>query len=1513
MLRARVQTGNLVWRRGQATGMLDFAVPAGTEGVARFGAGPVWQGEGARVHPGPFAVEAFVLSTPDTIAGDASTTSTLAINGPSASSLIDVTGDQDWFRIELTAGESYAFALNGSGLSPLSDAFLELYNASGTLLSLDDDGGPGNNSMMQFTATQSGVYYVSAEGFEDATGEYTISAATGPAQDPLDTLDLGFTFAHAAINVYFALTGEQRGPSGAALRDFTVEEIASVMSALATIADVTDLTFAVVGSAAGADFVMTLSDLDPGVLGQTWPDAAIAYIELAPDAPGWTAAGLQPGGLGYSTIIHEAGHALGLAHPHLDGGDVQVMQGVVSEFDSYGAFQLNQQVFTIMSYNDGWPLGPNGAPIDDASGHAAGPMALDIALLQQRYGADTSHNVGDTTYLLGGQDGSYVAIWDAGGVDTIDANTSAAVVIDLRAATLLNAIGGGGYLSYAQTSQVGFTIAAGVVIENASGGPGDDIIIGNAANNVMRGGGGTDTFIGDAGADTYFGSFSPFDFDIVSYELSPSAVSLNLSTGAATGDAQGDMFFSIEAIAGTDFNDSLTGSSGRNVLVGLGGNDVLVGLGGADALDGGDGVDTVSYAADNFVVVNLQTGVNQGDAVGDTYVSIEIIAGTVAGDVMTGDAANNMFVGGGGADTLTGGAGDDTLEGGGGADRLDGGEGSDTISYANSFGPLGVTVRLTFLVFSFGGDADGDTFVSIENIIGSSGGDGLFGTGGANRLEGGAGNDDINGYFGDDVLFGGVGADNLEGGAGADAIDGGDGLDSANYRSATRGLTASLAAASVNTDDALGDTYNSIENLIGSEFADALSGDAGVNVLAGANGDDALSGEAGNDTLRGEGGIDALFGGDGDDVLIGGIDADSLDGGAGTDTADYSTSSALVSVSLQTGIATGGDAAGDTFASVENVTGSAFNDTLIGRDGLANVLNGGGGNDTLIGGAGSIADVLNGGGGNDTLVGGAGVGADVLNGGGGIGDLADYSASLAGVTINLALGTGLGGDAQGDTLTAIENLSGSGFGDTLTGDISANTLFGGAGGDQLSGNGGADSMFGGDGDDVLIGGAGADALDGGADAGDVADYSASFSGVTANLALGTGFGGDAQGDTLTAIENLSGSGFGDTLTGNMGANRLSGKGGDDSLFGGDGDDILIGGAGGDALAGGAGIDGADYSSSGAGVVVNLQTGSATGGDAAGDTFVSVEDVIGSEFNDTLSGRDGFVNVLSGGLGDDVLSGGVGADTMHGGDGIDTLDYSLSPNGVDVRLFSGAAAGGAANGDTYSSIENIIGAATKTDTLAGDTGANMIWGGGGNETITGREGADTLHGEAGNDTLLGGADSDTLIGGIGADTLGGGAQDDLVDYSASNAGVTVNLQTGLGTGGHAQGDVFVSIEDVTGSDFADVIVGKNNLWDNVFDGRGGNDTYTGGLGNDVFVFRASSGADAVTDFSPLALSNNDAVQLIGFGAGSDTFAEVIAAASQVGADTVIDFGAGQTLTLQNVTLASLTSDDFIFGS
>jgi ELWxxDGT repeat protein len=254
-------------------------------------------------------------------------------------------------------------------------------------------------------------------------------------------------------------------------------------------------------------------------------------------------------------------------------------------------------------------------------------------------------------------------------------------------------------------------------------------------------------------------------------------------------------------------------------------------------------------------------------------------------------------------------------------------------------------------------------------------------------------------------------------------------------------------------------------------------------------------------------------------------------------------------------------------------------------------------------------DALSGAAGNDTIL--AGDGADTLEGGkgadsldGGIGlDTASYAKSGAAVAVDLGAGTGTGGDAQGDVLANIENLTGSKFGDTLTGDAGANVLDGGAGADLLSGGGGddvliggsgadllsggdgddtllggnaADTLSGGAGDDVLIGGSGADHLDGGAGI-NTASYEGSTKGVVVDLGAGTASKGDAQGDSLVNIQNLTGSAQADTLTGDNGANVLDGGAGNDRLSGSGGDDTLIGGLGDDTLAGGAGNDAFVYS------------------------------------------------------------------------------------------------------------------------------------------------------------------------------------------------------------------------------------------------------------------------------------------------------------------------------------------------
>jgi Ca2+-binding RTX toxin-like protein len=514
-----------------------------------------------------------------------------------------------------------------------------------------------------------------------------------------------------------------------------------------------------------------------------------------------------------------------------------------------------------------------------------------------------------------------------------------------------------------------------------------------------------------------------------------------------------------------------------------------------------------------------------------------------------------------------------------------------------------------------------------------------------------------------------------------------------------------------------------------------------------------VTGTSGNDTLTGTAGGDVLSGLDGDDNLHGLAGDDTLDGGAGADRAWYDDAASAVTIDLNiaTAQATGGSGS-DTLISIENLTGSAFNDVLTG-DANSNRLDGGLGNDTLYGGlgidylsGGSGDDLVYGGGGSDVLEGGkandilqGGQGDDSLDGGLGI-DTADYSDASAGVTVDLRITVAQSTFADGaDTLINIENVTGSAFGDTLNGDAGDNTLDGGSGNDDLFGNdgndvliGGAgvggkddlyggvgddtlyggdnrDTLFGGAGNDRLFGGAGDDTLDGG-DGVDVADYSDAGSGVAVNLTLtlaqNTGGGGS---DTLANIENVTASAFADALTGDDNDNVFDLGGGNDTADGGAGSDTLYGGAGDDTLSGGAGVF-ADFLYGGLG-------------------------------NDTLDG----------GKGDDFLQGGAGNDALTGGLGADTASYAdITGAGVTVDLTLGTAQNTGSGGtDTLSSIENLIGTANN-DTFLGNADANGLYGGAGSDALSGASGNDWLSGGTGNDTLSGGAGWDTAVYG-GAST------------------------------------------------------------------------------------------------------------------------------------------------------------------
>ncbi len=327
----------------------------------------------------------------------------------------------------------------------------------------------------------------------------------------LDSINWGskVSTTNKVINVYFAKDGEKF--DGEKSKGWSSYEKQQAMEAFGVFEDVIDVTFNVVNNSSKADFKLVTTK-NVGWLGYFNPpgtkNAGVGVFNK--DGTGWNAnGGLEQGGYGFITLIHEFGHGMGLAHPHDKGGSSPKMHGVTSDFDDYGNSDLNQGVFTTMSYNDGWPTGPDGTTSSNKYGWQGTMMALDIALLQQKYGANTNFRSGDNSYNLPtkNKDGTYyAAIWDTGGDDKIsNKGSSKDAVIDLRAATLSYEDGGGGRVSYVDGVYGGFTIANGVVIEKATGGSGDDKLTGNKQGNVLKGKKGDDKLVGKKGNDKLTG------------------------------------------------------------------------------------------------------------------------------------------------------------------------------------------------------------------------------------------------------------------------------------------------------------------------------------------------------------------------------------------------------------------------------------------------------------------------------------------------------------------------------------------------------------------------------------------------------------------------------------------------------------------------------------------------------------------------------------------------------------------------------------------------------------------------------------------------------------------------------------------------------------------------------------------------------------------------------------------------------------------------------------------------
>ncbi len=820
-LRADISAGSkLAWGQGGDVLLLRANAPAAGEGLALFAPGAE---EGQRLG--------------DAI-GDNTSSSTSISVGSSLSSVIDSAGDLDYVRINLVAGQTYTFSLDGGSLI---DAYLELRDASGVLIAQNDDGGIAYDSLLMFRPTSSGQYWVVARGYDSSqTGTYTLEVDTVDVgnSSPTTFADNGkpqFSWDEAAIQITRSgaswanafhtsavVTYSFRSTAPATMPDdtggfsrFSAAQIAAAEATLAAWAAVANITFQRVddGDGYSNNAAIVFGNYSSGASGA----AAFAYL---PTSGNTSAASVQGdvwvnvslgynanpvrGDYGYQVLLHEIGHAIGLDHP----GDYNAGEGVTITYEAHAEYFNDSRMFTVMSYfassNTGGVL----------PAYASLAQMHDIAAVQRLYGANLSTRTGNTIYGYNSNTGvpeysltlanqaAVFTIWDAGGLDTLDlSGYSSNSVIDLRQEAF-SSVGGSVY---------NLSIARGAVIENAVGGSGNDTITGNAANNTLN---------GNAGAD---------------------------------------------------------------VLDGENGNDTLIGGAGADQLIGGAGTDTADYSnAGGGVTVRLSTGNGErGDALGDTYSSIENIIGSRFADSLTGTSGANSIAagdgndglyGGVGNDVLDGGAGNDLLRGGAGADQLIGGAGTDTADYADASG--GVTVRLS-TGSGQRGDALGDTYSSIENIVGSRYADSLTGANGANSIVAGDGNDGLYGSGGDDLLDGGAGNDLLRGGTGADQLIGGAGTDTADYADASGGVTVRLTTGSGERGDALGDTYSSIENIVGSRYADSLTGTNGANSIVAGEGNDGLYGVAGADTLDG---------GAGNDKLDGGADSDSLTGGSGSDT-----------------------------------------------------------------------------------------------------------------------------------------------------------------------------------------------------------------------------------------------------------------------------------------------------------------------------------------------------------------------------------------------------------------------------------------------------------------------------------------------------------------------------------------------------------------------------------------------------------------------------------------------------
>ncbi len=644
--------------------------------------------------PNSMTTSALTLPTAD-IADNTATTGRLTL-GTSVYGNLTSASDNDWYAVQLVAGQSYDFRLLGVGQTPVGDMFLGLYNASGGFLTSVDDayGSVGFNSVLTFTATTSGTYYVSAEGY--GGGDFLLTAAAHNNSGIVATVD---EIAWQLTNNFERYFGGDGGQNVAAtaydlsagrqlsynVTGLTAAERTLAVQALQMWSDVTGIAFVATAGAAAITFDDSEAGIDAYDINTTLSNGTITSSSLMVTT-GWFAEfGTTLNSYSFETLVHELGHALGLGH----GGNYNGS----AEYGTDNYYLNDSQHLSIMSYMqsayDEFSTGTVGSNTFSAAQfrYVLTPMIADIVAIKNLYGLSTTTRTGDTTYGFNSNTGNvaldsavtlndaahnnFVAftIFDNGGIDTVNmSGFGGGQVINLNEGASSNVLGG----------KLNMGIAYGTIVENAIGGSGADKITGNVFANSLVGGVGSDTLWGAGGADTLNGA-AGIDFlfgglgndryvvdnlqdqinEVAGGGLSDGVLSsVNFALAAdddieimSTTSAASTIAISL---TGNGMSQSITGNAGANVLIGLVGNDTLFGLAGSDVLSGGSGNDLlIGGAGLDVFLFNTVLGATNIDRINDYSVADDVIRlhhGIFAGLAVGGLSALNF------AENLTGAA-----------------------------------------------------------------------------------------------------------------------------------------------------------------------------------------------------------------------------------------------------------------------------------------------------------------------------------------------------------------------------------------------------------------------------------------------------------------------------------------------------------------------------------------------------------------------------------------------------------------------------------------------------------------------------------------------------------------------------------------------------------------------------------------------------------------------------------------------------------------------------------------